>query len=55
MLITYPHSVSFFIAITIYSRSNSINTNEFSFKDMFKIKLPKVKLPKFPKLPEFKS
>ena len=35
-----------------YAASISLDLNEFSFKDAFKLNLPKIKLPKLPKLPD---
>ena len=35
-----------------YALNLSLDFNEFSFKDAFRLNLPKIKLPKFPKLPD---
>ena len=35
-----------------YALSLSLDFNNFSFKDSFKLNLPKMKLPKLPKLPD---
>ena len=35
-----------------YAVSMSLDFNEFSFKDAFKLNLPKIKIPKLPKLPD---
>ena len=35
-----------------YALNISLDFNEFSFKDIFKFNLPKIKLPKMPKLPD---
>ena len=35
-----------------YALNLTLDFNNFSFKDIFQLKLPKIKLPKLPKLPD---